>query len=927
MRSVSASTGPRMFVPEVVQTSAMDCGPAALKSLLEGFGIPVSYPRLQEACQISIDGTSIDTIEQIAIALGLDAEQIMLPADHVLLGAAAALPALIVVRRDNMTHFLVAWRRHGPFIQVMDPAKGRRWLRDDALLTELYLHQQRVPASGWREWAGSPEFLGSVTERLMSLGLRASACERLVSLASTDPGWLGLASLDASTRMVASLVRSGGMKRGREAERVIETLIHRSRAGLDGHAPVPGTYWSVLPDTNADEDQGNEQVVLRGAVLLRVRRRRHSAASSTQDFSPAVADAADGDPATTALRLNLARALNEPASRPLSEIWRIVRRDGLITPTALFAAFLIAAGGVLFEMVLFRGFLEIEQVLTIREHRLVAILLLLALVGSLLLLDIAIAGGVLRLGRRLEARLRAALLEKLPRLGDRYFRSRLVSDMAYRAHALDALRGLPELAARFVGSSTQLVFTAIAIAWLDPPSAWIAALAAVLALAIPLATEQMLAERELRQRSHTAALSRHYLDSLLGLTAARTHSAERALRRRHESLLVEWGRSGLHLLRGTVVIEGLQLLVGSSLAAWLVLEFVSRSARPGGALLLVFWALTLPTLGRETAAAIRRYPAYRNILLRLLEPLGAPDEGATPATSQTDASRAGVALRFTGVRVAAPGRALLEDVELTIEPGEHVAIVGRSGAGKSTLLGVLLGWRQTTAGEILVDGEPLDDERLARLRHATAWVDPGVHLWNRSLFENLRYGADEALVSTIGPVTETAQLGEILEKLPAGLQSPLGEGGGLTSGGEGQRVRFGRALVRENVRLAVLDEPFRGLDQAQRSELLTRARDLWRDATLLCVTHDIAETLSFGRVLVVDEGRIVEDGDPAVLSVQPDSAYAQLLADEHAVEKELWSEAGWRHWQLQAGSITEAPRPTASEVNASWNSQQSSRGR
>lgn len=924
MRSASVSSGPRLLIPEVVQTSAMDCGPAALKSLLEGFGIPVSYPRLQEACQISIDGTSIDTIEQIANALGLDAEQIMLPADHVLLDEAAALPALIVVRRDNITHFLVAWRRLGPFMQVMDPAKGRRWLRSDALLSELYLHQQRVSASGWREWAGSPEFLGSVTARLTALGLSASACERLVSTASADPEWHSLASLDASTRMVAGLVRSGGLKRGREAEQVIETLTDRS-GDDDSHAQLPATYWSVLPDRSAAGDQEDEQVILRGAVLLRVRRRRATAECSTPDLGPAVAGTANVDPATTALRLNLARALNEPASRPLSEIWQIVRRDGLIPPTALIAAFVIAAGGVLFEMLLFRGFLEVEHVLTVREHRLVAILLLLAFVASLLLLDIAIAGGVLRLGRRIEARLRAALLEKLPRLGDRYFRSRLVSDMAYRAHSLDALRGLPDLAARFVGSSTQLVFTAIAIAWLDPPSAWIAVLAAVMALVIPLATERMLAERELRQRSHTAALSRHYLDSLLGLTAARTHSAERALRRRHESLLVEWGRSGLHLLRGTVVIEGLQMLIGSSLAAWLVLDFVSRSARPGGALLLVFWALTLPTLGRETAAAIRRYPAYRNILLRLLEPLGAPDEGAAP-TTQADPVGAGVALRFSGVEVTAPGRALLEDVNLTIEPGEHVAIVGRSGAGKSTLLGLLLGWRQATTGEILVDGDPLDDERLARLRQTTAWVDPAVHLWNRSLFENLRYGADEPLVSTIGPVTETAQLAQVLEKLPAGLQSPLGEGGGLTSGGEGQRVRFGRALVRENVRLAVLDEPFRGLDQEQRSELLTRARDLWRDATLLCVTHDIAETLSFNRVLVVEAGRIVEDGDPAVLSVQEDSAYAQLLAHEYAIEKELWSEAGWRRWQLRDGSITETPRSIASEENAIWNSRQSSRG-
>src|SRR5689334_2372228 len=87
----------RFIIPEVVQTSAMDCGPASLKCLLEGFGVPLSYGRLREACQTDVDGTSIDTIEEIAIQLGLDAEQTMMPADHVLLPEAKALPAIIVI--------------------------------------------------------------------------------------------------------------------------------------------------------------------------------------------------------------------------------------------------------------------------------------------------------------------------------------------------------------------------------------------------------------------------------------------------------------------------------------------------------------------------------------------------------------------------------------------------------------------------------------------------------------------------------------------------------------------------------------------------------------------------------------------------------------------------------------------------------------
>ena len=112
----------RLLVPEVVQTSAMDCGPAALKCLLEGFGIPVSYGRLREACQTDVDGTSIDTLEEVARQLRLDAVQVMLPVDHLLLPEAEALPALVVVTLPSgFTHFIVLWRRHGPWVQVMDP--------------------------------------------------------------------------------------------------------------------------------------------------------------------------------------------------------------------------------------------------------------------------------------------------------------------------------------------------------------------------------------------------------------------------------------------------------------------------------------------------------------------------------------------------------------------------------------------------------------------------------------------------------------------------------------------------------------------------------------------------------------------------------------------------------------------------------------
>src|SRR5689334_4655293 len=143
----------RLLVPEVVQTSAMDCGPASLKCLLEGFGTPVSYGRLREACQTAIDGTSIDTMEVVANQLGLEAEQIMIPADYLLIPEARVLPALVVVRLPNgLTHFVVAWRLHGNIVQLMDPAVGRRWTGAADFLKEVYSHTMPVAASDWREF-------------------------------------------------------------------------------------------------------------------------------------------------------------------------------------------------------------------------------------------------------------------------------------------------------------------------------------------------------------------------------------------------------------------------------------------------------------------------------------------------------------------------------------------------------------------------------------------------------------------------------------------------------------------------------------------------------------------------------------------------------------------------------------------------------
>jgi ATP-binding cassette subfamily B protein len=571
----------------------------------------------------------------------------------------------------------------------------------------------------------------------------------------------------------------------------------------------------------------------------------------------------------------------------------------------------VAAAGIVFEALLLRGVMNIAGELRLVEQRLQALGYFLVFALALLLVEWRVAGGLLRLGRLLEVRLRTAFLSRLPRLNDRYFQSRPSSDMAERSHGLHDLRELPWLAGQLVRTVATLVLTVAAITWLDPASAPLAVAAGLAAVALPFAFRPQLLERDLRVRTHTGALTRFYLDALLGLVPVRAHAAERAVRREHEGLLVEWAHASLQLVRSVVGLEALVALAGFAAAGTLLLAHASRGLEPAGSLLLAYWALQLPILGDELALFVSQYPHYRNRVLRAVEPLGAPVESpprsaTSPPHEPRPSDAHGVAIDLGSVAVRAAGQTILEGLDLRLEPGSHVAIVGASGAGRSSLMGLLLGWHRPAVGSLHVDGEALEGERLDRLRRETAWIDPSIQLWNRSLIENLLYGEGENGGLPLDELVRASDLVDVLPRLEEGLQTRLGGGGGLLSGGEGQRVRVGRAWRRQRARLALLDEPFRGLDRARRRTLLERARRHWSEATLLCITHDLEETRGFDRVLVLEGGRLVEDGNPSTLTGDPRSRYRALLDREREVREALWSDSKWRRLQLRDGQLLEA---------------------
>ena len=337
-------------------------------------------------------------------------------------------------------------------------------------------------------------------------GLSGGTTQRLLRDTLHQPSWNSLGALDAAVRLVTRLVRVGGLKRSESVR-----LLDRLRATPD---LIPAAYWSARP--GPDDDEGQPQVFMRGAVLVRIRGKKptpvqQASSIPSQNMSP-----------------ELVAAINE---RPISagrELVRLLGQSGSFAPGILILALAVAAGGVVVEALLFRGLFDISGELRLAGQRMGAMAAILSFSLALLLLEVPILSGVLRLGRQIENRLRMAFLAKIPRLSDRYFQSRLTSDMAERGHTTHRLRHLPELGRQLVRTVFELFATAAGVIWLEPSASPFVLLTLAAALLPAFSTQSMLAERDLRVRSHAAGLTRFYLDAMLGLFAIRAHSAERA---------------------------------------------------------------------------------------------------------------------------------------------------------------------------------------------------------------------------------------------------------------------------------------------------------------------------------------------------------------------------------------------------------------
>jgi ATP-binding cassette subfamily B protein len=510
----------------------------------------------------------------------------------------------------------------------------------------------------------------------------------------------------------------------------------------------------------------------------------------------------------------------------------------------------------------------------------------LAMIGVVAVL--ALASGaryylVMTLGERVVADLRADLFSHLTRLDPSFFDAEKTGDIASRLSA-----DTTQLKATF-GTSASLALRnlflfvgAIAMMVVTSPKLSAFVLAAIPVIVLPLyAAGRSVRERSRRAQDRLADATAFATESLSAVRVMQSFQAERftAGRYREAAFGAYEAARAMSQARALVTTAAIFLAFGSVVfVLWLGAREVIAHRMTGGALsqfvlFAVFGAGALGQLSEvwnevsQAAGAAGRIGEIMGVKPRIVAP-AEPIKLAKPVRGE---------LAFRNVSFAYPGREddpVLRNVSFGVAPGETVAIVGPSGAGKSTLFQLALRFYDNEGGAVTLDGADVSRLDPASLRAEIALVPQDAFIFGASVAENIAYGAPAATREAVVAAARQAAADGFISALPRGYDTLLGERGVTLSGGERQRIAIARAILK-NAPVLLLDEATSALDAENETLVQGALETLMKGRTTLVIAHRLATIVNAHRILVIEAGRLVEEGDhPSLMAAN--GLYARL---------------------------------------------------
>ncbi|MCS2166485.1 heme ABC transporter ATP-binding protein/permease CydC [Scandinavium manionii] len=350
--------------------------------------------------------------------------------------------------------------------------------------------------------------------------------------------------------------------------------------------------------------------------------------------------------------------------------------------------------------------------------------------------------------------------------------------------------------------------------------------------------------------------------------------ASKRYREQMEQTELSWHEVQRRQSELTALSQALMLLMGAAaviVMLWMAAGGVGGNSQPGPLIaLFVFCALAAFEALAPVTGAFQHLGQVMASAMRITELTGQQAEVTFPETVSEVPQHVSLTLNNISFTYPQQIQPALANLNLHVNAGEHVAILGRTGCGKSTLLQLLTRAWDPQTGELLLNKQPISSLDEITLRRTMSVVPQRVHLFSATLRDNLLLAAPNATDDALSAVLVRTGLEKLLDD--GGLNSWLGEGGRQLSGGELRRLAIARALLHD-APLMLLDEPTEGLDATTESQILDLLADVMRDKTVLMVTHRLRGLARFEQIIVMDNGQIIEHGNHAELLAQQGRYY------------------------------------------------------